>query len=271
MGILPLYILLVFMSSLATVPAHAQERLEGVPERTEKVAAALANAVWERLNSGLEVLRSDAGAVRVIALRIDTSLYEFSVEVQSGPDGERVIDFGARKDADIAINGGFFGEKEPGKNLFSVGYLQIDGKVLSRPWLNSGGFLVLQDGKPAIFPSDGGVPKLPGSKIQSKPLLIESGGRWAMNTDLRNLRRRSLVCLQSDSQVVLVVISGIGMSLYEAGWLLRETRSGGFFGCDAALALDGGGSTQLWVRDNDSLNVIGENPVHNALLLKRRQ
>lgn len=259
------------MLPLASVLAYAQEPLEGVPDRTKKVAAALASAAWKRINSGLEVLRSDAGAVRVIALKIDTAFYEFSLEVQSGPDGERVIDFGARRDADVAINGGFFGEKEPGKNLFSVGYLQIDDMVFSRPWLNSGGFLVLQDGKPTIFPSDGAVPAHPGSKVQSKPLLIEPGGQWAMNTDLRNLRRRSLVCLQSDEQVVLVVIAGIGMSLYEAGWLLRETGSGGYFGCDAALALDGGGSTQLWVRDDDSLNVIGENPVHNALLVKRRQ
>jgi exopolysaccharide biosynthesis protein len=270
MGNLPIYLVFILMLQLPIAPVLAQESAQEVPERTNKFAAALANAAWERFDSGLEILRSDAGAVQVTALRIDPAIYEFSLAVQSSPDGERVIDFGARKDADIAINGGFFGEKEPGKNLFPVGYLQIDGTVLSQPWLDSGGFLVFGEGKPAIFPSADGVPARPGAAIQSKPLLIEPGGQWAMNTNLRNLRRRSLVCLQSENRVVLVVIAGIGMSLYEAGWLLRGMRSGGFFDCDAALALDGGGSTQLWVRGDDSLNVIGDNPIHNAILVKRR-
>lgn len=250
--------------------SDAQVDVQLMPERSRMVAEVLAQSEWQSEGPGLDLIDLKAGSVGVTALRIDPSIYSFSLSIQSGADGERVDSFGNRNEADIAINGGFFGEKEPGKGLFPVGYLNIGNKSYSKPWSRSGGFLVIRDGHPGISPTMAGIPGNTNAVLQSKPLLIEPGGIWAMNTNLGNIRRRSLVCLQPDGNVVLLVISGLGMSLFEAGWLMRERTVGGFFECDAALALDGGGSTQIWMRDENLPRIRGDNAVHNALLITRR-
>ena len=248
----------------------AQNEAILTPERTRSVVGALVQSEWKSLDQGLEGMELMAGSVGITALRIDPANYSFSLALQSGPDGERVDEFGERDQADIVINGGFFGEKEPGKGLFPVGYLKIGKKRYSQAWSRSGGYLVIRDGRPSITPSMDGIPDNANAVLQSKPLLIEPGGVWAMNTNLGNLRRRSLICLQNDDRVVLVVVTGLGMSLFEAGWLMRDRSVGGYFECDAALALDGGGSTQLWMREERLQNIRGDNAVHNALLISRR-
>lgn len=120
------------------------------------------------------------------------------------------------------------------------------------------------------MPSREDVPDSPATILQSKPLMIEPGGKWAMNTNQALWRPRTLLCTVKNGEAVLLVLSGSGMSLYEAGWLMRKPEEGGYFACDAAIALDGGGSTQLWVEDREDLWVEGETAVHNALLVKRR-
>ena len=250
--------------------ASAQNDAMLTPERTRSVVEALAQSKWEVLDPGLEGMELMAGSVGITALRIDPAKYAFSVALQSGSDGERVDEFGKQDQADIAINGGFFGEKSPARVSFRVGYLKIGKKRYSQAWSRSGGYLVIRDGRPSITPSMDGIPENANAVLQSKPLLIEPGGVWAMNTNLGNLRRRSLICLRGDDKVVLVVVSGLGMSLFEAGWLMRGRSVGGYFECDAALALDGGGSTQLWMREEKLQNIRGDNAVHNALLISRR-
>lgn len=266
--------LVLFLSFVALLAesslASAQNDAILTPERTRSVVEALGQSEWEALGPGLEGMELMAGSVGITALRIDPARYSFSIALQSGQDGERVDDFGKQDQAEIAINGGFFGEKEPGKGLFPVGYLKIGKKRYSQAWSRSGGYLVIRDGRPSITPSMDGIPDNANAVLQSKPLLIEPGGVWAMNTNLGNLRRRSLVCLQDDDKVVLVVITGLGMSLFEAGWLMRGSAVGGYFECDAALALDGGGSTQLWLREEKLQNIRGDNAVHNALLISPR-
>ncbi|MGI9400244.1 MAG: phosphodiester glycosidase family protein [Rhizobiaceae bacterium] len=260
--------LLIFFGSV--VGAAAQNAIQMAPERSRMVVEALQNSEWKPLKSGMDGMEVQAGSVSLMALRIDPSKFAFSLMVQSGPDGERVENFGERSNAVVAINGGFFGEKEPGKDLFSVGYLKIGKLRHSKAWSKSGGYLVIRDGNLAIVPTMAGVPKNAEAILQSKPLLIEPGGIWAMNTNQSNMRRRSIVCLQKDNTAILVVVTGLGMSLFEAGWLMREGTVGGYFDCDSALALDGGGSTQIWMRNEKLSGVRGENAVHNALLINNR-
>ena len=71
--------------------------------------------------------------------------------------------------------------------------------------------------------------------------------------------------------MLIVLVSGQGLSLFEAGWLLRGENWGGWFDCDSAIALDGGGSTQLYVADHPEMTIEGATPVQNALVVKRKQ
>jgi exopolysaccharide biosynthesis protein len=255
-----------FLLWLWPVSAFTQEV---TPIRTGLARDALQAVEWRMLEPGLAVKRAENSGIRLTVLSIDLTRYHLSIAVQNNPDGERAESFGKRHDATIAMNGGFFGEKQAGKNLFPVGLLRISGKNISTPWRFDGGYLVLGR-EVKIFPTMQGLPDGRfADVVQSKPVLIETGGKWAMNTNRQNLRRRTIICLPDDDSLVVAMITGTGMSLYEAGWLMRKPVEGGLFGCDSAIALDGGGSTQLWLRNYPQFEIRGETPVHNALLIKR--
>lgn len=260
----------VFVLSDSGRPA-AQEP-GAAPANTASLAAACAREEWREIEPGLDVLQAAGGnGAAITALRIDQNRFRLAMAIQSEAAGERVDTLGRDAGAIAAINGGFFGEAENGDTLFSVGLLRVDGRQLSRPWRRAGGFLALEANGIRLSPTRAGPPEAVPDVLQSKPMLIEPGGRWAMNTN-RPLRRwRSLVCIGKDGELLLAAITGLGLSLYEAGWLMRGRAAGGYFGCTAALALDGGGSTQLWVAGRGDLSIRGETPVHNALVVTRRQ
>jgi hypothetical protein len=259
----------MFLAVLAMPGAVAAQ--ESAPQRTIDARTALEKAVWEEIDAGLSLMRAGMpGGLVITAFKVDQKLFRFDIAVQEKPDGERVDTFGPRGDALVAVNGGFFGERESGKGLYPVGLLRLKGKARSPRWKSAGGFILFGDGGVSIKPSRDDAPDLPATVLQSKPLMIEPGGKWAMNTNQALWRPRTLLCTLQDGEAVLLVLSGAGMSLYEAGWLMRAQEEGGYFGCDAAIALDGGGSTQLWVEDREELWVEGETAVHNALLIKRR-
>jgi exopolysaccharide biosynthesis protein len=259
------------LTVLSASPAAFSQEVPETPMRTAELAAAIAGARFEEMEPGLSVLsaRSRLGTA-LVAFRIDQQRFRFAVAVQDDPDGERVDVFAQRSGAVLAVNGGFFGEKEFRKNLYPVGLLRIDGKDLSANWKTTGGYLLLHPDRLEIAPSVAKAPARPAMILQSKPLIIEPGGRWSMNTNQEIVRPRTILCTLASGEVLLFVFSGSGLSLYEAGWLLRSKDDDGVFGCDAALAMDGGGSTQLHVPDRPGLSVFGETAVQNALLLLRR-
>ena len=262
----------IFLAAmLIAAPAGAQESLAISPARTLDARAELQAANWQVLEPGLSLLHGrSAGGIEFSAFQIDQSKLRFELAVQSVPDGERVEDFGRRANAVLAVNGGFFGEKEPGKGLFSVGLLRRNGKQFSPNWPIAGGYLLFGERGIKIARSAKSPPERQQAILQSKPLLIAPGGQWAMNTNQELSRPRTLVCELASRELILLVVFGSGMSLFEAGWLLRDESAGGYFGCNAALAMDGGGSTQLWVAGHGALAVKGETNVHNALVLVRR-
>ena len=256
-------------SPMATL---AQES-DPAPERTLDVREALTALPWQALEDGLELKESvSQRGIRIRAFRISLKHFDLGIVLANNAMGERANEIGERSEAVLAVNGGFFGETETERKLYPVGYLRLEGKVHAAPWQTSGGYLSINKDRVSIRPSiEGPGIEGAGDAIQSKPLLIEPGGKWAMNTNQQKLRPRTIVCTFGNDSFLLAVISGSGMSLYEAGWLMRDAGVGGYFGCDAALAMDGGGSTQLWVSSDTSLGIVGETPVNNALVVKRRK
>lgn len=262
---------IILVLALLALPTSAfSQEAENAPPRSLVAMQALMAAEFDLLEPGLELMRASGGGILLTVLRIDQRKFRFGIETQTSPDGERVDAFGRRADAVIAVNGGFFGEKAPQKALYPVGILRVGGEVFSANWAKTGGYLLFGKAGLSIAKSADPAPAAPATVLQSKPLVIEPGGQWAMNTNQENWRPRTLVCSLPDNKILLLLVWGGGMSLYEAGWLLRPTSDGGLFGCDAALALDGGSSTQLWVDGREELAIAGETAVHNALVIKRR-
>jgi hypothetical protein len=196
-------ILLPMLAALcACAPAFAVEG-ETAPERTVQAVDAIADAAWEEVEPGLSLLRARMAGLDLTAFRIDQNKFAFAVALQEDPDGERVDVMGPRAGAMIAVNGGFFGEKTEGKGLYPVGLLRLDGKVRSPNWKSAGGYILFEERGVRIAPSQAEAPKEPRTILQSKPLMIEPGGKWAMNTNQALWRPRTLLCTLGDGNVVL--------------------------------------------------------------------
>ena len=223
------------------------------------------------LEEGLSLLRvlTPQGLV-VTAYRISPDRFEFSVVTQSENTGSRVKDIGEQSGAVLATNAGFFAINGNSR-LYSIGYLRLRGKVLSKGWSDAGGTVSFHPEGLSLKPTHEGIPQGEHDVLQSKPMIIEPGGKWAMGSNIGAAKLRTLLCTMENGDVVLTTISRFGLTLFEAGWLLRSPEEGGFFGCDAAVALDGGRSTQLWHSGNPQYSFAGITPVHNFLIVRQRE
>lgn len=238
------------------------------PPRAMQVVDHLRTVTFENLSPGIYSLRTlTPNAIEIVAFRVEAGSSKFELIQQVDHQGERVEQFGDRSGALIAFNGGFFSINNKGMK-HSVGFLSIDGKQQSPAWRKSGGYLVFNNENVAILPTLGTVTPKGDAVLQSKPMLIEPGGNWAMNTNRGIPRKRTLVCQQKSGDIIVLAITGGGLSLFEAGWLMRGEDVGGLFDCDSALALDGGGSTQIWVKGRPDLSFSGETPVQNAVVIR---
>ena len=240
------------------------------PPRTLLVTNHLKTQKYTEIVRGISVIKTRApGGVELIALRVEQNNFKFGLVKQRNDWGNWVEDTGKQENALVAFNGGFFSINKEIHRI-PVGLLKIDNVKYSSAWKKSGGYLVFKESGLAILPTAGNsVPRDP-IVLQSKPTLIEPGGKWAMNTNRAIAKKRTLVCIDENGDTIVLAIVGGGLSLYEAGWLMRGQDIGGFFNCDSALAMDGGGSTQIWVKDRPDLSYTGETPVHNAIIIRQR-
>lgn len=137
--------------------------------------------------------------------------------------------------AQIVLNASFFGED--GRAL---GLVVQEKKVVGRAKRTSWGTFVMRGHKPSLEEGVAGVTSKPADYVvQGMPRLVVNG---KPNSLKEQVAARSVVCLRQD-RVVLLVISDI-----EANKLARALATPiakGGFGCENALNLDGGPSTQL--------------------------
>ncbi len=241
------------------------------PPRALEAVAVLMEAEWQALADGIDFM--DVGTAlgtRLTLFQVDPAKNRFEVVQQKKRKGERAGSVLKRTGASLVFNGGFFGRKEDGE-LFPVGYMRDDGHAHSSAWTETGGYLILSEEEaPEILPSKAGLPDQATEVVQSRPIVLEPGGKWAMRTNEQDPQKRTLICRRSDETIIVMLVWGQGLSLYEAGWLFREQDRGGVFGCDSALALDGGGSTQLAVKDKPELDIAGLTAVQNLIAVLPR-
>ena len=241
-----------------------------MPVRSAQVAEHLLTVKFGDVLPGLSALRTTVpNGVELIVLRLQPDQFKFKIALQNNNKGEMVETMGARHNGVVAINGGFFSINKT-REKKSVGFLMIGGKIHSAAWRKSGGYLLIEKELISILPTrDGKIPN--GDDIlQSKPILIEPGGKWAMNSNRAIAKNRTLVCVDHQGEIIIAAIIKGGLSLYEAGWLMRDTNVGGFFNCDSLIAMDGGGSTQIWVKGRVELSFKGVTNVHNAVIIQQR-
>jgi uncharacterized protein YigE (DUF2233 family) len=133
------------------------------------------------------------------------------------------------------------------------------------------GILYRRDGRLGIMPASQYRPdERFEAAVQTGPLVVDPGGKNGIYRNNFDRQNRSVVCIQGDGRPVIVQVSG-GLSLYEVGEMLSSPDAGGGLGCERAINLDGGPSSQISVLAGGiGLEVTGLWKVPNSLLLTAR-
>lgn len=218
----------------------------------------------------VDVKHSGTYDVEFAAWTFDLARVQLEVVSALQSAGETAPAFKQRTGALFAINGGFF-DYGPQREVRPVGLLIERGRIkkplsrtLSGTLLISGRQVEILE-TPSVFALSGYT-----SGLQSKPLLVEPGNKLGMRGNDHVRVPRSAICLIDPRRVVFVYAGQSGLSLFELASLLQAPANTGGFGCDAALNLDGGPSTQAAGTINGAAFERSGQNVANAIVVFRK-
>ncbi len=213
--------------------------------------------------------------VKALVWVIDPEIFTITMQLQNRNTGNYITDFLSEPDAILALNGGFF-EMGANYSLTPSGLIVLKGTMIS-PVTDFGGSGVfcIKDGKPEILWTKDSVDFTQYSvAFQCGPVIVEPGGKQGIyNNSYRRLNRSAIGV--SESNVVLAIVvgkQGVGLSLYEFAEFLRKPPKEGGAGCDAALNLDGGSSTQVcFSYKNTTVSIPGLWAINSAIVVKKKR
>jgi uncharacterized protein YigE (DUF2233 family) len=195
----------------------------------------------------------------------DKSRYRLRTADKKDPHGSHVDELLGAKDV-FAINGGFF-ERDKQKVIAASGLLIVDGKQVSPEHDRAGSGIVFANGRGVFigYRKDLADHSAMKSALQVGPVLVDAGGKVGVANKQHDRQNRSVLCLRPEG-FVAVAVEG-GLSLFQLASLLAAPAPDGI-GCDSALNLDGGPSTQALFRSaGRRIAVEGGWPVANALIV----
>lgn len=227
---------------------------------------------WAPAAAGLRWRRVMAASygVTVTAWALDPALFEFDVLQAVEPTGETAASVRGRSGAALVVNGGFF-DLDAERRMTPAGLLVVGGALLGAAHPGAGsGALVVEEGVPRIVWAKEVEPgPKVGAALQSGPFLVDPGGGFGIKKNDFNRVPRTAVCA-GPLGVVVVVVEG-GLSLYEVAQLMADPTDQGGLGCERALNLDGGPSTQAsFLVGGVGLEVQGVWKLHHALVARAR-
>jgi uncharacterized protein YigE (DUF2233 family) len=209
-----------------------------------------------------------AFGLKIHAFAFDGRRFHLRTVQQTEETGNRAADFLERPEDIFAIDGGFF-EKDDQGRLSPSGLLVVDGEEVA-PEHERGGSGVLQVGNGGVaiaYRAKAPTPSAMESAVQVGPILVDPGGKVGIYSNQGDRARRSAICLRP-GEVVAVVVDGDGLSLFQFANLLAIPFENGGVGCDVAINLDGGPSTQAIYRGGGrTIEIDGESAVQNALVV----
>jgi len=210
-----------------------------------------------------ETARIESLPMLVFALPLD----RFHLEVVDRPMSRDLDGPLRRTAADLAVNAGFFDERDQ-----PLGLVVSQGRTLS-PWraalgggvlgISSGGVGTLYAAEDFVAPPELQV------AIQCRPRLVVDGVVNVRSDDGRRAARTALCLRDRGSVLDVVVVRAIpqqGPTLMELARALVDR------GCVDALNLDGGPSTGVAWRQGDAVHALEPlGPIRQALLASRRE
>jgi hypothetical protein len=214
-------------------------------------------AAWTALGRGVEHLSVAHGAIQGHAFRFRPA--EVELHVVAAPAGRaRVDEIAPARDA-IATNASYFDEAGRAMGLAVDRGRSLGGLRLSR-WAA----FVVEAGRPRIEPGAAVDPRAPHDVVvQGMPRLVVAGAVPRLKPQHA---ARTAICVAGGRVVLLVTTSSPDAT--ELARFLAAPPADGGIGCEEALNLDGGSSTQLVAHWGDfAARVEGAWGVPNALVL----
>jgi uncharacterized protein YigE (DUF2233 family) len=232
---------------------------------------------WQEVAAGFSVGRYELGSEtkllksEVLLVRIDPVKYSIQAvlasEIGLPITDLRTLTLAAKGFA--GINSHFFDQS--GKPL---GLLVRNGKKLNK--MHRGGKLLtgvflLKDNKPSIVSRDSFAEKEAQLALQAGPIVIVNGEAVRLKVPVSS-SRRSGVAVTKQGEVILyaTLLRFPGASLQQIQQMLLDPA----LDVKDALNLDGGGSSQLFIKKNKALAddtlISGGDPVPVGLIVKER-
>ena len=189
----------------------------------------------------------------------------------------------------IAINAGFFEHdrlldirKPVGLRIIGSVKMSDHWRTIPRERNRKGGGALAMDSVGLRVVPDRELDNLQARyAVQSSPVLIEHGGIWAGIAKNHIRSRRTAVCLEGDGKVVFLLVHEGELSLHELARLFGDPertagsplsrekpvlQGDGRLACDAAIALDGGPSTQASAEGAPPIEIQGGWPIYDAIM-----
>jgi hypothetical protein len=201
---------------------------------------------WRTIAPGLELLavtgRAGQRQELLLVLRVDPA--QRSLRVRYAPDAPRSVrEWLDDSGAVAAVNAAYFLE-----NRRTAALLIADGVVHGRTYSGFGGMFALRDGVASLhwlrrtpYTPDASIRQA----VQSVPMLVEDGAVVPGIPDNGERNRRTFVALDRRGMVLLGVSQTAAWTLTDlAAYLAAEP----LLDARAALNLDGGASSGLWLR-----------------------
>lgn len=231
------------------------------------------DGVWQKIDEGFEVmsmqLESQAYGTssKLKILRINPVRFQVRV-IDSrafGVDRMPIKALAQRAHALAAINGGFFlPDYRP------LGILIVDGRQANPLRKADWGIFLMQDDRPRIihtneFQSEGNITQA----LQVGPRLVVEGKEKIMK---KQAARRSAVGITRNQRVILLNTGDTEAYFQDLARIFRLPASEGGLECWDALALDGGGSAQMYAEYKSlSIDIPGQWAVPNGIGVFKKQ
>ncbi|WP_017259343.1 phosphodiester glycosidase family protein [Pedobacter arcticus] len=184
---------------------------------------------------------------------------KFEIPYTSTADLFTASQAGERNNADIAINGSYFGNNYGGSTV----YFRHDGTVITQTVANfdsfreNAAFTLSASGKPSIVkkPSGGWDQVNASYVLAGGPLLVYEGKPIGQLNAVFNTTRhpRTVLGTTDDNHLLMVVIDGRS-SQSQGLTTVQLTELMMALGCIYAVNMDGGGSSTAWTKDDGVVN-----------------
>jgi len=232
-----------------------------------------ADGVWQKIDDGFEVMslqvesQTYGTSSKLKILRIDPERFQVRV-IDSrafGVDRLEIKALAQRAQALAAVNGGFFlPDYRP------LGIIIVDGQLANPLRKADWGIFLMQDNRPRIihtkeFQSEGNI----NQALQVGPRLVVEGKEKIVK---KQAARRSALGITRNRQIILLNTEDTDVYFQDLARIFRLPASEGGLECRDALALDGGGSAQMYAEYKSLIiDIPGQWAVPNGIGVFKKQ